>query len=176
MQNFIFTKFKMITYLKKQKCESNKVYNSHPMYQAPNCRMRPNENPELKEKTGEKQYTAKSPVTRLIHASKKNRSEWKMPNSRRRSLQQAISEKNSNHCPYTPTYKQSCGRLAYHIHSKLLNKAKWVQIKLKIPPYLLTEVTTSPDASLSGSSAPLAQLAYKIRNKNMKWGERFSIY
>lgn len=32
-------------------------------------------------------------------------------------------------------------------------------IKLKLPN-LLTEVTRSPDASLSGSSAPLAQLTY----------------
>lgn len=38
------------TNLKEQKSEGNQVNNSHPMNQAPNCRMWPNENPECKEK------------------------------------------------------------------------------------------------------------------------------
>jgi len=54
----------------------------------------------------------------------------------------------------------------------MVKKAKWTLIKLKIPN-LLTEVTTSPDASLSGSSAPLAQLTIKLNIKNWSEGKGF---
>lgn len=56
----------------------------------------------------------------------------------------------------------------------MLNKVKWALIKLKITTNLLTEVTTSPDASLSGSSAPLAQLAYITIYKSQV-GEFFNL-
>jgi hypothetical protein len=42
-------------------------------------------------------------------------------------------------------------------------------------PNLLTEVTTSPDASLSGSSAPLAQLTIKLYKKIEVRGKAYNL-
>lgn len=87
---------------------------------------------------------------------------------RRWSLQQAISKKNCYHRPYTPIRERTatkCLKKFYEILNKILHKSV---TKCQKRTYLFTEVTRSPDALLSWSSAPLAQLINDWRKQHQR--------